>query len=63
MPALVSQMRVSGHDAVRSPDGATTKLIAEHSGPSASYWKVIMSVRLSVGDFGFNGSFDRLALP
>jgi hypothetical protein len=28
-----------------------------------SYWKVIKSVRLSVTDFAFSGSFDRLALP
>jgi hypothetical protein len=27
------------------------------------YLKVIMSVRLSVGDFGFKGSFFRLELP
>jgi hypothetical protein len=27
------------------------------------YWKAIKSVRLSVTDFGFNGSFVRLALP
>jgi hypothetical protein len=27
------------------------------------YWKAIKSVRLSVTDFGFNGSFARLALP
>ena len=27
------------------------------------YWKVIMSVRLSVGAFGFKGSFLRLPLP
>jgi glycerol kinase len=33
------------------------------SGLTVSYWKVIMSVRLSVGDFGFKGSFLRLPLP
>jgi hypothetical protein len=27
------------------------------------YWKAIKSVRLSVTDFGFNGSLVRLALP
>jgi hypothetical protein len=27
------------------------------------YWNAIKSVRLSVTDFGFNGSFVRLALP
>jgi hypothetical protein len=38
-------------------------------GPSAggglavSYWKVIMSVRLSVVAFGFKGSFAKFALP
>ena len=30
---------------------------------AVSYWKVIMSVRLSVGAFGFKGSFVRLPLP
>jgi hypothetical protein len=39
------------------------------AGPSAggelpvSYWKVIMSVRLSVVAFGFKGSFAKFALP
>jgi hypothetical protein len=28
-----------------------------------SYWKVIMSVRLSVVAFGFKGSFAKFALP
>ena len=28
---------------------------------AVSYWKAIMSVRLSVADFGFNGSLLRLA--
>ncbi len=29
----------------------------------APYWKVIMSVRVSVGAFGFRGTFVRLPLP
>jgi hypothetical protein len=33
------------------------------SGLVVSYWKVIISVRLSVGDFGFKGSFFRLPSP
>ena len=32
-------------------------------GLSVSYWKVIMSVRLSVVAFGFKGSFAKFALP
>ena len=31
--------------------------------PAVRYWKVIMSVRLSVGALGFKGWFDRLPLP
>ena len=30
---------------------------------AVSYWKVIMSVRLSVVAFGFKGSFAKFALP
>jgi len=30
---------------------------------AVSYWKVIMSVRLSVAAFGFKGSFAKFALP
>jgi hypothetical protein len=29
----------------------------------APYWKVIMSVRVNVGAFGFKGTFVRLPLP
>jgi len=32
-------------------------------GLAVSYWKVIMSVRLSVVAFGFKGSFAKFALP
>ncbi len=32
-------------------------------GRAVSYWKVIMSVRLSVVAFGFKGSFAKFALP
>jgi hypothetical protein len=30
---------------------------------AAAYWKMIMSVRLSVVAFGFKGSFAKFALP
>ena len=39
----------------------STVLLAFHR--HGTYWNVIKSVRLSVVDFGFSGSFARLALP
>jgi hypothetical protein len=39
----------------------STVLLASHR--HGAYWNVIKSVRLNVVDFGFRGSFARLALP
>jgi hypothetical protein len=40
-----------------------TPLAHRQAGLAVSYWKVIMSVRLSVVAFGFKGSFAKFALP
>jgi hypothetical protein len=52
------------HTWLADTTGADTVHTSEvHCGGLVSYWKVIKSLRLSVTDFDFNGSFDRLALP
>jgi hypothetical protein len=57
-------MAVADRDA-NGARGARTRCpyLSARGGLAVSYWKVIMSVRLSVGAFGFKGWFVRLPLP
>jgi hypothetical protein len=45
------------------PDARFRRQLAAGGRLAVSYWKVIMSVRLSVVAFGFKGSFAKFALP
>jgi hypothetical protein len=46
----------------RNPRGPMCLFVDSVDGTPVSYWKVIMSVRLSVGAFGFKGWFVMLPL-